>query len=190
VGDFDDISPWSTAQDRAVRSWAFVLFDIPVSPRVRASARSWATLHVSFGLMTLSTLTGSTRGRPGADPSPGAPACIGFRVGPAAWRFCLSFSSRARARKADRFCDCASFRQRSARFFAFFSAFSVFVSWPRRMDSLFSSSWRDLDFSAARFCFLLRISSRSSVFTVAPRWPNLSHGEVPGDGRALVCGPA
>ena len=65
------------AQDRAARSCAFVLFEIPVSPRARASARNWTTLHVSSGTVRLSTVVGSFTGRSEAVTSIGTGACTG-----------------------------------------------------------------------------------------------------------------
>src|SRR5680860_1390622 len=64
----------ATAQDRAASSCAFGLFDIPTSPRARASARSWTTLHVSSGTVTPSAVVGSATGRPEAAASMGAVA--------------------------------------------------------------------------------------------------------------------
>src|SRR5665648_344744 len=69
----------TTAQDKAASSCAFGLFDIPTSPRARASARSWTTLHVSSGTVTPSTV-GSATGRPEAAASTGALAWTGSRA--------------------------------------------------------------------------------------------------------------
>src|SRR5680860_1359128 len=150
----------ATAQDRAASSCAFGLFDIPTSPRARASARSWTTLHVLSG----TAVVGSATGRREAAASMGTLSWAGSRAADARSSFCCSFSTRAPAREADRLCAFASVFQRSARSLAFVSFFSVLVSWPRRVDRLFSSSFCfALDFSIARFCFLLLMCPRSSV---------------------------
>ena len=52
----------ASVQDRAASSSAFGLLDIPTSPRARASARSWTTLHVSSGTVRPSAVVGSAAG--------------------------------------------------------------------------------------------------------------------------------
>ena len=71
------------AQERAAMSCAFLLFDIPVSPRARASRRNWATLHVSSGTVTVARVFSAATGRPAALASVGAAAWTDVAVVPA-----------------------------------------------------------------------------------------------------------
>ena len=53
---------------------ALGLFDMPASPRARASARSWTTVHVWSGMVRPSAAVGSAAGRPEAAASSGPTA--------------------------------------------------------------------------------------------------------------------